>query len=64
MDKQELRVKALELSLQTFSLYPAENRAATFDEDQREGKIVSKAAVDIAERYYTFLTTIVEAVSP
>ncbi|MDR1903132.1 MAG: hypothetical protein LBQ88_12745 [Treponema sp.] len=51
MNEQELRIKAIELALQTLELYPNEYRAAAFQGE----KLISHMIVETSENYFAFL---------
>jgi hypothetical protein len=55
-NEQEIRCKALELSIQTFALYTDADRSATFEAENNEDKGVTQLVIERAERYLAFIT--------
>jgi hypothetical protein len=56
MTEQELRIKALDIALETFKLFPDEQKQAAFTADGVTNKFVSQLIVETANRYIEFLS--------
>jgi hypothetical protein len=49
MNEQELKIKALNMALETFKLFPDENKQAAFNGGGVNNKFVSQLIVETAE---------------